>query len=251
MSEELKNAFISMENGELIECIDYLKEIKEDKIENSLEGDKVENNPFFMLGGPKYTPPPVILYKHNATNSNFCKVEYNDTNTLLRYFEENSKVDNTFKFEIKHPYGFDYEGYCDLYFVGEEMYKFTDFIKYLSSDLGIKTICVLNTPVTGELAYTAFVADEIELGNMGFLAFGYYRVEMKDSKWIFHKLYVKSLLETGIRKKFISEIDMDNILSKKSNVVLTNTKLKMILNNNTTVDDNIPPQISESLNEDK
>ena len=228
------NCYISLEEDKLVEFEDYRDEYN--KISTSLElgisseDEQIKNNPFFMLRPPQDSNPPFILYK--TDNLHECRIEACDTNTLMPYFKENGKPGDIFRFELSSSMSYAYQDYGDI-ISNETVYKFIDFIKNLKTKSGITTICVLNIPIIGELAYIAFVVDKIELGEMGYLALGYHRIEMKDSKWDLHKLYAKNLLHLGVVKEFITETDKENILNNKTNIILTNDKIKMILDEKT------------------
>ena len=224
-----RNAVLSLEEGDPIEFISFHKEYMEHdeniELEVSEEKDKVENFPFLM-GGPPPPPPPFTLYKKD--NLHRCRAGVLDTDTLRSYFVENGKPNDIFSFEISNSMNYNYQSQFDLW-MNEGIYRFIDFIKYLKDTLKIYTVCNLNAPITGELAYTAFVVDKIELGEMGFLAFGYNRMDMKDSKWLSQEIFVKKLLQIGVNKEFITETDKDQLLTKKSHIILTYDKLKFIL----------------------
>ena len=228
--EKLRNAVITLEDDSLDECEDYIHSyiaaLDSQELDLSIENEQVENNPFFMLRPPQDSCPPFILYKKD--NLHYCRVNITDTDNLMKYFIENGKPGDIFKFELMSTMSYDYQDYSAT-LSNEAIYKFIDFVKNLKVDLDITTVCILNVPIIGELAYIAFVVDKIELGEMGYLALGYHRIEMKDSKWEFHKLYAKNLLHLGVVREFITETDKENILAKKTNVILTNDKIKIIL----------------------
>ena len=226
---DIKNSLISLEEGDPIECPSYremaFEELNDQEIKKSYEKNNIENLPPKTLSMSQINPP-LILYKKD--NLHYCRVNFFYTDTLMKYFIENGKEGDIFKFELSNSISYNYQDMMDV-ITNEKIYRFIDFIKYLKDVLNISSTCVLNTPLIGELGYLIFVCEKIDLGEMGYLALGYNRLEMKDDKWEIHKIYVKMLLKLGIDKKYISDDEANDIIFKKANIILDNNRLKLKL----------------------